>query len=349
MRAYHALLVLPLLIASPLRSQTVVFHSDFDAALPAEVQPGLAMLEGVQGYAGLGPVAAPFGGNFLRSPTGNPVRVQLSNLPPHDTIRIDVLFAAIDSLDGTGTFPSGDFLAISIDGNVFFRESFANALPSQVQSYVSPPGVELARRVDLGFSGPGSFYTDSAYWFGGDPRFQAIGHSASNLTIEMQIEGPGIQSLADESWAIDELTISVATTGVAGSATAYGASCGPVLSALTTPRIGQPVPLFLSGIPAGTALPFYAVGLGDTSYASVPLPLPLAVLGAPGCFLHHDVAVEVGVGMQAFGAAATSSIAIPSLPTLVGFTFYLQGWVLAPGVNALGIVTSNGLKIVLGA
>ena len=114
-----------------------------------------------------------FGGSFLRSPTGNPVTLTLTNLPPHTALNLSMLFAAIDSLDGTGAYPSGDFFRITVGtssaSNVVFRESFANALPEQIQSYVSPPGAELARHVDLGFSGPGGWYTDSAYNFAVDP------------------------------------------------------------------------------------------------------------------------------------------------------------------------------------
>jgi hypothetical protein len=190
-----------------------VFSTDFNGALAPEIAPGTALLEGVQGYAGLGPVGNQFGGNFLRSATGNTVTLNLTGLPTHDTITLNFLFAAIDSLDGTGVFPSGDFFKIVFDGNTLFSESFANALPSQIQSYVPPPGVQLARHVDLGFSGPGSFYTDSAYDFGADPAFANFAHSASTATIEFFIFGPGNQPLDDESWAMDNLNVSVTTIG----------------------------------------------------------------------------------------------------------------------------------------
>ena len=142
-------------------ASVTVFTTDFNGALPAEISPGTATLTGVQGYAGLGPAGNQFGGNFLRSATGNVVTLDLSGLPAHDTISLAFLFAAIDSLDGTGVFPAGDFFKIVFDGATLFSESFANATPSQIQSYVPPAGVELARHVDLGFTGPGSFFTDS--------------------------------------------------------------------------------------------------------------------------------------------------------------------------------------------
>lgn len=197
-------------LAAPIQ----VFSTDFDGALPSEIAAGSATLTGVQGYAGLGPVGNQFGGNFLRSATGNTVTLSLTGLPAHNTISLEFLFAAIDSLDGTGVFPAGDFFKIVFDGVTLFSESFANALPSQIQSYVSPPGVELARHVDLGFSGPGSFYTDSAYNLGADPIFANFAHTGSTATIDFFMFGPGNQRLDDESWAMDNLRVSVNTRAV---------------------------------------------------------------------------------------------------------------------------------------
>lgn len=195
--------------AASAQSATTVFQDDFNAGLPAQITAGSALLTGVQGYSGLGPVGNGFAGQFLRSETGNIVGLTLTGLPAHNTISVSFLFAAIDSLDGTGSFPSGDFFRVTLDGQQIFRESFANALPTQVQSYVAAPGVELARLVDLGFSGPGSFYTDSAYNFGAEPSFANLAHTASTASFTFQIEGEGIQSLGDESWAMDNLRVSV--------------------------------------------------------------------------------------------------------------------------------------------
>ncbi len=192
-------------------SAQVVFTNSFDGAMPAEIQPGSATLTGVQGCAGLGPAGNQFGGSFLRCPTGTNVLLTLSNLPPHTALSITMLFAAIDSLDGTGTFPSGDFFTVKLGTNVVFRESFANATPGQIQSYVAPPGGELARHVDLGFSGPGSYYTDSAYDFGVDSRLSNLAHTGAVATLSFEIEGPGVQPLDDESWAMDNLGVSVTT------------------------------------------------------------------------------------------------------------------------------------------
>lgn len=196
---------------APTAAPTVVFKTNFDKrTLPRQIAPGVAELAAVQGFAGLGKKKVVFGGNMLRSPTGNTVTLTLTNLPVHTRLHIDFLFAAIDSLDGTGTTPpEGDFFRVDVDGGTIFRESFANALPSQVQSYVPGPGLELARHVDLGFGGPGGYYTDSAYRLGAEPAFRNIAHTGSTAVITFVIEGPGIQSLDDESWGIDQLKVAV--------------------------------------------------------------------------------------------------------------------------------------------
>jgi hypothetical protein len=190
----------------------LVFSSDFETTPPAALNVGTATLTGVQGYAGLGQAGNQFGGQFLRSATANKVTLTLNGLPAHDALSVQFLFAAIDSLDGTGTFPAGDYFRIDSDGVTAFRESFANALDSQVQSYVAPAGVELARKVDLGFGGPGGFYRDSAYDLGADPRFQHFAHTGSSLTLEFWMEGVGLQTLDDESWAMDNLRVTAFST-----------------------------------------------------------------------------------------------------------------------------------------
>ena len=185
-----------------------VFSTDFNGTIPSSIDTGTAALTGVQGFAGLGPSGNQFGGNFLRSPTANTVKLHLTALPPHTAVSVKFLLASIDSLDGEGSYPSGDYFNIKLDGVTIFRESLANALTSQIQSYIPAPGAELARRQNLGFS-VGSYYQDSAYHFGLEPRLQNIPHSSPTLILEFIIEGVGAQDLNDESWAVDNLTLTV--------------------------------------------------------------------------------------------------------------------------------------------
>lgn len=337
--------VLPLaLLTVAAAAQTTVLSCDFENGIPPQIAAGSAAVTGVQGFAGLGPSGGAFAGSFLRSETGNTVTITLTNLPPHNAIQLDFLFAAIDSLDGTGGYPAGDYFAIEIDGNTFFRESFANATPYQIQSYQPPAGVQLARRVDLGFSGPGSYYTDSAYWLGADPAFQAIGHVSPTLTIAMRIEGGGIQQLSDESWALDNLTIRALNATNPGTVIAYGQGCGPTLSVFGSPRIGTTMPIHGANLPAGAVAAGFAIGTTDLANN----PLSLAGLGAPGCVALHDASISAGVPMAVVSTAADFTWQIPYLPAAVGLQAYLQAWVVAPNVNALNVVTTNGLRVTFG-
>ncbi len=328
-------------------AQTVVFTNDFESGIPAEVTPGSAFLSSVQGYAGLGQSGNQFFGTFLRSATGNQVRLSLTNLPPHRTISLRFLFAAIDSLDGAGTYPAGDYFKITLDGRPIFREAFANALPTQIQTYTPTAGVTLARRVDLGFTGPGTYYTDSAYDLGADPVFSNFVHSASTAVFTFEIEGAGIQPIDDESWAIDNLRISVAglPTGSVGS---YGISCGPTLTANGVPGIGRALPMTLSGLPANTGLAMCAFGTSNTLFMGAPLPLPLHFINADGCWLLMDAAVVSAYPMAIAGGSATTSVPVPAQQSLIGFELFTQGWLFAPGASPSGLLFSGGLRLIVG-
>ncbi len=334
------------LATAAIPAQTV-FSCDFENGLPAEINAGAATITGVQGYAGLGPTGNQFAGSFLRSETGNTVTLTLSNLPPHNVLHLDFLFAAIDSLDGAGAYPQGDYFRIDVDSQTVFREAFANALPSQTQTYVSQPGVELARHVDLGFSGPGSFYTDSAYYLGGDPFFGSIAHSASTLTVAFVIEGPGIQPLNDESWGIDNLEVHLGS-GAIGTAAAYGTSCGPTLGATSQPAIGQNLGLALTTLPANSVLAFAAVGVSSAQFGPYVLPLPLGSQGMPGCWLVMDASLLSALPFTLAGGVANTTIPVPNDVGFVGFQIFAQGWVIVPGSNNVGVVFSNGLRIRIG-
>jgi len=341
-------LVVCLSLVSAVGAQIQVFSTDFNTTMPAAIAPGTALLEGVQGYAGLGPVGNQFGGTFLRSETGNVVTLTLTGLPAHNALSIGFLFAAIDSLDGSGTYPSGDYFKITLDGNAIFRESFANASPAQFQSYVPPPGGELARHIDLGFSGPGSYYTDSAYDFAIEPATQFLAHTASTATITFQIEGAGIQGLADESWGMDNLRVTV-TTGGAGNASPYGLSCGPVIQLNTAaPRIGQPMTLTLASLPSATTFAITMLGTSNTVFGALPLPLPLDNSGLPGCTLLQNLAIGL-YSMNLQGGTATAVVPVPNDPNLLALRVFAQGIAVVPGSNAGGMLLSGGLRIVVGS
>jgi hypothetical protein len=181
-----------------------VFSTDFNSGAPPEFS-GVITTEGVQGYAGLGTCLNVFDGDFLRNTSGTPPlksTLTLTGLPPHMSISLGFLLAIIDSWDGIACFAGTDTFSVRVDGSLVFSEVFENGCGTQ--SYVPPPGVELARSQFLGFN-PG--YLDSAYNMGLDPVFQNIPHTAGTLTVEWFAGGPDFTGGDDESWAIDNVEV----------------------------------------------------------------------------------------------------------------------------------------------
>jgi len=202
------------LSASAFGGTVTVLDTNFDAGVPSGFS-GVTTTEGVQGYAGLGTGSNVFGGSFLRNATANATAVTFTGLPPHSDISIAFLLAIIDSWDGDPCHAGPDFFNVRVDGNLLFSENFQNS-NCGAQGYLPPPGVELAYRQTLGFTPTDTWYADSAYDMGLDPIFQNIPHTASTLTIEWFGSGVDYQPGADESWAIDNVVVTLTTTDADG-------------------------------------------------------------------------------------------------------------------------------------
>lgn len=212
----------------------IIFYDNFDggqavASGVTATYSGYANIQGVQGYAGIGTGSNVFSGNFLQNDSGgtaeNPQSIPpitttltLTGLPTHTSINVGFLMAAINSWDGlagTHGFAGGNNFNVGINGTLIFAASFDNFFAFN-QDYVPPPGVQLTSRpfTDLGFPDPTgrAFFTDSAYNLGLDPSFNNIPNTSSTLTIDFYSAGPGWQGGTDESWAIENLSISLDDT-----------------------------------------------------------------------------------------------------------------------------------------
>lgn len=183
-----------------------------------------AVVDG-QGYKGKGG----FADNFLRNASlGNPAAattLTLVGLAAHTAITIAFDLALIDSWDSNdGTIASPDFFNLSLDGLLGFQVTAANAEGS-FTGLVSG-GAVVAQSVapqDLGF-------TLGSPYFNNDRGFRVeytVPHTASSAIYSFFASGSGWQGGDDESWAIDNVTVSVAPIPVPGAlpllATALGA------------------------------------------------------------------------------------------------------------------------------
>ncbi|MCP4848560.1 MAG: tandem-95 repeat protein [Verrucomicrobiaceae bacterium] len=202
---------IPLIVSSAGLSRPVrVLNDTLDAVAGAQFM-GVTNVEPVSGFEGLGGDQG-FSGSFLRNRSpGNPAgstTITINNLPPHNRVSLSFILAIIDSWDGDRG--GGDFFNVLVDGQSRFSHTFDNAGQGGIQSYTPPPGGELARLLDLGFS-TGSLYRDSAYDMRNEPAFRGIEHTSESITIEMFASGDDWDGGDDESWAIDNLQVSVYT------------------------------------------------------------------------------------------------------------------------------------------
>lgn len=183
-----------------------VFFTDFNDGIPPEFS-GAGNAESVQEYEGVGD----FSGQFLRNSTSDPASqttLTLTDLPEHSSINIEFLLAIIATWDGDGGDNGPDFFNVVVDGETIFSETFLAPVGSgSKQSYDPPEGVFLGRG-NFGFGGGGD-KSDAAYNMGLDPTFSNIPHTSSSITIEWFASGDGWQGGDDESWAIDNVRVSV--------------------------------------------------------------------------------------------------------------------------------------------
>jgi hypothetical protein len=132
---------------------------------------------------------------------------------------------------------------------------------------------------------------------------------------------------------------------------AFGAGCAgtagtPTLSTVGLPWLGDTLGIVLNALPSG-APALVELGLSDTAWAGLALPLGLGAIGMPGCALL--VSPDDWCSATTSGTTAVCPIPIPLDVGLLGARFFNQGVVLDPGANALGLTVTNGGAGTIGA
>lgn len=178
---------------------TPYFSTDFENGLGSEFF-GAGIVEGTQGYASYG-----FGESFLRNTTGSDETqatiLELTGLPTHTSIDLEFLVAIIDSWDNSAPY-GPDHFNVQIDDNVIFSSLM-------IGSGVPNSGAPLMPRQHLGFRSKYDWHKDIAYDMGVGSLFRGIEHNADTLTVQWYASGSGWQGGADESWAIDNISVTL--------------------------------------------------------------------------------------------------------------------------------------------
>ena len=147
-------------------------------------------------------------------------------------------------------------------------------------------------------------------------------------TVALPAADPGSRNLSAE--------VPFATTGPDVATT-----LPLTLTATARPALGAAVTLTTTNIPLTAVTTYTMLSIGATSPGT-----PIG--GAPGCLLSIAVGgvfVSMPVGPPPTG---TLPLTIPPVVSLVAMTFAAQSAPLAPGVNALGVLSSNGLLLTIG-
>ncbi|MCB9881557.1 MAG: PKD domain-containing protein [Planctomycetes bacterium] len=147
------------------------------------------------------------------------------------------------------------------------------------------------------------------------------------------------------TWLYCDACAGSTSTNGAGCADATGTQLAMDISGC--PDLGD---TYNVGVATGAAnnLPaFFILGVSDQFLGPILLPIDLTPFGAPGCSAYTSQETLLGPFANPGGGAGFSSV-IPMDPFLVGGTIYSQAWQLAPGVNALNVISSNYATSVIG-
>jgi len=214
---YQSIAVTTLLFTSISASAGLVYSNDFDgnefeaSGISSTLSGG--NIEGVQGFSAL----TGFNGNFLRnSSLGNPASsttFSFTGLGDHTSISIEGLLAVIDSWDSSnGSCCSPDLLGIKVDGTLITSATFTLAsgrINDMFGTSLTGGAASASTATNYGFN---NVFADQAFNFSGYAPLTDIAHTASTLTVEFFAYGAGWQGGSDESYALENISIS--TNGV---------------------------------------------------------------------------------------------------------------------------------------
>lgn len=114
------------------------------------------------------------------------------------------------------------------------------------------------------------------------------------------------------------------------------------LSAAPTPVLGAAVTYTTSNIPASAVVSFEMISLGQVNPG-----VDLGYLGAPGCLQLVDLNT-VATSLLFGNPSATFVLNVPTDPAFAGLPLNVQSASLVPSANAVGLITSNGVRSTIG-
>ena len=197
---------------------TEIYFNDFEASpvVAESIQVGLSggYVRPTDGYAEIGHAGNRFANQFFLSDDSHGLQheeptaatLTLLNLPEHEFIDLDFLFARIDSWDAVSHGSNVDYFSVRIDGRIIFSHTFDWAVV-EAESFRPDPGVLLVRDEHLLHSAQG--FPDAAYDMSLQSEFNRIPHTGESVVIEWFADGDLWQGDTNESWAIDNIRVTL--------------------------------------------------------------------------------------------------------------------------------------------
>lgn len=133
---------------------------------------------------------------------------------------------------------------------------------------------------------------------------------------------------------------------VFGLATGIGNGITPTLAARGVPALGATITLDVAGAKPSAPLALI-LGASNTTSGGAALPLGLAAIGAPGCYLLASLDFSFAASANASGAASFP-LPIPAALSFRGAHLYQQAFAVDLGANQLGLSATAGLHVVTG-
>jgi hypothetical protein len=258
------------------------------------------------------------------------------------------------------SYPGGSTTAIDISSNGFIWLQTGNTnsrcCDGDPFTFLNDPASIAALWMDLYPPGGGNIYFDvvgseAHVTWSAVPEF----FSGPPQTAQITLRANGSFRLAWQTVANTSHDVLVGFTQGSSSVDPGPSdfSAGPVIvgsggtplelrsQAGSRPGIGSTYTMEVDQIPAGSLAGLMVLGLTQL----VP-GVDLTFLGMQGCELHASLDALLSYALT--GSPTPFPVPIPNNVALAGFLLHAQAATLTPGVNTLGIATSNGLRITVG-